>query len=158
MLIEPFNGLAVLVACLGDNPDDHLRLLAGCVGNDLTKVVVVGFLQLVLDDDLSASAQLGGEQIDLEGADLRLGLHGLEFDADGLSEGREVLLLSEPLREVKRLMWPYLAEVYLRQCPKLNGHAAPSYVKCVGEIVHQRRGGTYAASKVVPPPAESCAI
>ena len=47
MLVEPFNGLTMLVTRPLDNPNDHFGTLAGGIGDEFALVVVVGVFQLV---------------------------------------------------------------------------------------------------------------
>ena len=56
VLVKPLNRLTVLVTRMGDNPDYDLGALAGSIGNHLAKVVVIRFLELILDDYLTSGA------------------------------------------------------------------------------------------------------
>ena len=56
MLVQPFDGLPVFITSSLNNPYHHRSVLAGGVGNDLAKVVVVCVLQLVLNDDLTSGS------------------------------------------------------------------------------------------------------
>jgi hypothetical protein len=49
--VQPIEGLAVLLAELATNPDNYASVKSGSVGNDLTKVTMVGGLELVLNND-----------------------------------------------------------------------------------------------------------
>ena len=53
VLVEPLDGLAVLVAGAGHHPDHHLGTLASGVGDYLAQVVVVSAPELVLYDHLA---------------------------------------------------------------------------------------------------------
>ncbi|MNF03093.1 hypothetical protein D3C80_2023540 [compost metagenome] len=52
-------------ARFGDDPHGCLRLHGHHISEHLAQVVMVGFLQLVLDDDLSAALDLS-DQVDVE--------------------------------------------------------------------------------------------
>lgn len=58
MLVEPLDGLTVLVAGASHHPYDDLGALASGVSDYFAKVVVVGVLELVLDDHLAPGAGL----------------------------------------------------------------------------------------------------
>lgn len=47
MLVEPLDGLTMLVSRVGNDPNDHLGTLAGGIGNDLAQIIVVRVLELV---------------------------------------------------------------------------------------------------------------
>lgn len=110
MLVEPLDGLAVLVAGTSHDPDDDLGALAGGVRDHLAEVVVVGVLELVLDDHLAARTGLLRVDVHVERSDRGLRLYELELDSDRHPEGCEVLLLGQPLGEVVGLMRPHLAQ------------------------------------------------
>ena len=50
MLIQPLDGLPVLIASPLQDPYHHRSIFAGCVGDYLAEVVVVCVLQLIFDD------------------------------------------------------------------------------------------------------------
>ena len=113
MGIEPLDGLTVLVAGVAHDPDDHLGALAGGVGDDRAEMIVVGVLELVLDDYLGACGRVSGVDVRAEGADGRLDLAKLEVHPHGLAKQRQAALLGEPLGEVQRLVGPDGLEVDL---------------------------------------------
>ena len=69
VLVEPLNRLAVLVAGARHDPDDDLGVLAGGIRDHLAEVVVVGVLELVLDDYLAARTGLLRVDVHVERAD-----------------------------------------------------------------------------------------
>jgi len=50
-LVQPFQGLPVLVPNGFGDPDDSPCIVPRCIGQELAKVVVIGGIELVLDDD-----------------------------------------------------------------------------------------------------------
>ena len=66
------------------------RNLAVCIGDDFAQVVVVGVLQLVLDDHLSPGAGFLRVDVDAERVYGRFGLDEFELDANLTAKEREV--------------------------------------------------------------------
>ena len=127
VLVEPLDGLAVLVAGARHDPDDDLGALAGGVRDHLAEMVVVGVLELVLDDHLAARTGLLRVDVHVERSDRGLRLYELELDSDRRPEGCEVLLLGQPLGEVVGLMRPHLAQGDLLDGVQVIGlHPPPS--------------------------------
>lgn len=127
MLVEPLDGLTMLVSLVGNDPNDHLGTLASGIGNDLAQVVVICVLELVLDDDLAPRANLLRVDVNVEGPNGRLCLNELQLNAHGRAQHVEVILLGEPLGEVQRLMRPDLAQFdRLELIEVVLLHGAPS--------------------------------
>ena len=86
---------------------------------------MVGVLELVLDDHLASGAGFLRIDVDVERAHRRLGLYKLELNADCGAQYGKVGLLGEPLGEVKRLVWPYVAQIDLLQLIEVVFHRDP---------------------------------
>ena len=79
------------------NPDNDIRFLARRIGDDFSQMVVVGVLELVLDDDTARRPAFPRKNIHAEIPDRGLRLLELHLDAQGIAELREILLLRQPL-------------------------------------------------------------
>lgn len=75
MLVEPLDGLTMLVSRMSNDPNNNLSPLAGGISDDLAKVIVVGVLELVLDDDLAPGPNLLRVDVNVEGSNGRLCLN-----------------------------------------------------------------------------------
>lgn len=64
-VVKPSNGLDVLCARFGHDPDGGGGFVGGEIGKQLSQVIVVAPLQLVLDDD-SATIIVLGDEVDGE--------------------------------------------------------------------------------------------
>jgi len=72
-------------------------------------VLVIGLLQLVLDHHLLVA--IGAEDVELEVADQVLSSDQLQLtDAQGLSQGLQVVVLGEPGREITGFVLPSLPQ------------------------------------------------
>jgi hypothetical protein len=79
------------------------------IGQDLPQVLVIGFLQLVLDHHLLVA--VCAEDVELEVAHQVLGSDKLELtDAQGLGQGLQVVVLGEPGREITGFVLPGLPQ------------------------------------------------
>ena len=74
MLVEPVDGVLVLFASILDDPDEHFSLLTSAIGEDLAEVVVVGLLELVLDDN-NALFGINCKDIRLVGTNIHFGAY-----------------------------------------------------------------------------------
>lgn len=64
LLVEPIEGLAVLLAKLGRNPNDRRGSGPSRIGEDLAEMAVVGVGQLVLDDQDRVVGGIAANQIE----------------------------------------------------------------------------------------------
>ena len=71
MIIQPFYSLLVFVTSTLYNPNNDFGILAGCISDNLTEVVVVGVLQLVFNDDFPTCTFFCSENVYTEFAPLR---------------------------------------------------------------------------------------
>ncbi len=117
MLVEPFDGLAMLVTRLFHHPNDHLGTLAGRIGDGFAQMVVVGRRELVFNDDLAPGSGFLRIDVDAERSNGRLGLDELEFDANGGTQQLQVGFFGKPFREVERLVVPDIPKLQT-ECPK----------------------------------------
>jgi hypothetical protein len=83
----------------------------GGVGEHLSKVVVVGLFELVLNDNLVVGGGVRGD--DVGGVRAHCHLHPVEFQLQiqRIGEASKVLLLGEPRSEISGLIGPDGAEV-----------------------------------------------
>ena len=87
----------MLLADLGGDEDGGADVLeATGVGEELAQVVVVGALQLVLDDDAVLVAEGAADDVGLEAADGGLDAFDGELKAEGVAEEGDVGLLRQP--------------------------------------------------------------
>ena len=91
----------------------------------LAQVVVIGILELVLDDHLASGAGFLRIDVDVERAHRRLGLYKLKLNTDCRAQYGKVGLLGEPLGEVKRLLRPYIAQIDFLQLVEAVLHRIP---------------------------------
>ena len=106
MLVQPRNRLLVLVPRMLHDPDDDVGFLARRIGDDFPQMVVVGVLELVLDDDTARRPAFPRKNIHAEAPDRGLRLLKLHLDAERLAERGQILLLCQPLGKVMLLMRP----------------------------------------------------
>lgn len=95
-----------------DDPNDHRRLFAGSIGDDLSKVIMVGIFQLVFNDDLPACSFFGRKKIDGKVPDGRLPFFEIDIDPDGLAQYGKIFILRQPYRKIPRLIRSYFAQVF----------------------------------------------
>jgi hypothetical protein len=89
------------------NPDDSGSVKAASVREQLTKVTVVGRLQLVLDDQSTAVGNVIPDEVDGIPADRDFSFVDHEIQAERLAKKTDVR--SEPWSEVKRFVGPHLS-------------------------------------------------
>lgn len=66
MVVQPFDSGLVFLTSVFHHPNDNIRRLAGRISYQLAEVVVIGILQLVLNDDFSVRTRLGRKDIDIK--------------------------------------------------------------------------------------------
>ena len=114
---------------------------------------MVGVLELVLDYHLAPGAGFLRIDVDVERAHRRLGLYKLELDADCRAQHGKVGLLGEPLGEVKRLVWPHIAQIDFLQLVEIVFHCIP--IKSLARRAprpHQSKAELYVIDEPVLPP------
>ena len=82
MVVQPFYRCTVFLSSAFYNPDNNVRALAGCVCDQLAEVIVVGILQLILDDDPALGASLCCENIHIEITNLGFGFIDGDLQSD----------------------------------------------------------------------------
>ena len=108
--VEPVDGGAVLIADLGGEEDGGMHLVeATSVGEKFTEVVVVGSLQLVLDDDAVLVREGAADDVGAEAAHGHFDAIDGELEADGVAEEGDVGVLGQPGGEVSGLTGPVVA-------------------------------------------------
>lgn len=88
--------------------DDDACIEAGCVGEELAEMIVVGRFELVLDDDGPVAAKIMGEEIEREGTDRSLARLEFEVEAEGAAQVGEVV--GKPGCETAGFVRPDVAE------------------------------------------------
>ncbi len=97
IFVDPGDRAHMLRAGVGRNPDGNLRVQDGKVRQDLSKMLVVGLLQLVLDRDPAAVLVLR-EEVRAEVPGALFPLYRRESDPQDITEHADVLL--QPRGEV----------------------------------------------------------
>jgi hypothetical protein len=105
-LVQPVDDFPVLVRDLASNPDNDPGATVRGVDHQLPKMLVVGRVELVLDDDLNVL--IAGDDVRAERADVLLGRDQFQAHPDGLAKQGQILVLSQPGREVSSLVLPVL--------------------------------------------------
>jgi hypothetical protein len=70
----------MLFSDIFDYPDNDLGIVAGRIRDNLSEMVVIGFLQLVLYCDLTPGCLLFGENVNAESSNMGLGLDRFYVD------------------------------------------------------------------------------
>ena len=81
-LIQPVKRLPMFVAKLTCQPYNYIRIESSCIGKQLAEVVVVGGLELVLNDNRSVSVKVGSENVQRISAYVRFLLPQLQFHSE----------------------------------------------------------------------------
>ena len=90
------------------NPNHLLRAHTGGIGDDLAQVRVVGFIKLVLDDDLLVAIR--AENVQLEVAHPVLGGDQHQFaHTERVSQRVKIVSLSEPRSKLSGFVFPSVA-------------------------------------------------
>lgn len=103
-IIEEVDSLAVFFPEVGRKPDDRPRIGTCGVGNQLPEMVVVGDLQLVLDDQHTVVREVAPEQVDGVPAHRMLGAVKLQVNPE--RNGKDVGVVQQPRRERVSFMRP----------------------------------------------------
>ncbi len=106
----------LFVELLGD-PDNHLRLQAGQIGQHLAKVLEIRVCELVLDEDPSAIGRIVGN--DVRTVRPHLDFTALEVQVKANHLGKAVQVLGEPRREVVCFVGPRFSQVGGNELPQL---------------------------------------
>ncbi len=101
MLIEPLNRSLVFFPNIADNPNDYFGIVARRIGDNFTKMIVIGIFKLIFNDYLSAGAFFFRQNINLEISNVGLNFGQFNINADFLAEQIKIFLLSEPVCKVR---------------------------------------------------------
>ena len=119
----------MFVARVLDDPDRTRGVLACSVGQQLSKVIVVGVLDLVLDDDSLLRARHLGENVQIVPSNGRLRLNRLDLKTYRLTKKLDAIRRRQPLGEVTLLVFPDLAKFNSLKFSKLHLRHSPYCVR-----------------------------
>ena len=97
MLVQPLDCLPMLITCSFHYPNDHRGIFAGCIGDNLAKMVVVCVLKLVFDDYSTSGSFFGCVQVYAETTDGRFQLFQHNIYTYGIAQKGKVFFLCQPL-------------------------------------------------------------
>ena len=119
-LVNPFYGLPMFITRPLDYPDDDVRVFACGVGDKFAEVIVIRVSVLVLDNDTLLGALHLGIDVRHIVADLGLPFNQFQIEPDSLTQGFQVLLLSEPRCEILVFQGPHVSYLLFGQVSQFD--------------------------------------
>ena len=126
--------MPVFLSELAGNPNNCTGIEARSVSYELSKVLVVGLIELVFDDYALVSAQIAGQDVYGKITYSLFTPNGLKVESENLPD--QVHVLNKPRSEIHGLMLPNISQFDTAQCAKLNRIHGNSPILTCGGLPH----------------------
>ena len=112
MFVEPLNRFLMFIPDIADNPDNNFSVIAGCISDNFTQMVMICIFKLIFYDDFSSRRFFLCQNIDHILANIGFGFKQFNINADFFTQSIKIFLLGEPICKIKSFMSPNISQIY----------------------------------------------